>query len=109
TSGVHTITWSVVDPTGFVTSTATQTITVADLVPPVANCPANIIVSLDPGACEAIVGYTVTMTDNCPFFQQGPSYQLPPSFVAHGGGQAYTLSGNTLPGGVYFNLTNNGA
>src|SRR5690606_11770133 len=32
-----------------------------------------------------------------------------PSFVAHGGGQAYTLSGNTLPGGVYFNLTNNGA
>ncbi|MFN0016099.1 MAG: hypothetical protein ACKVU2_16270, partial [Saprospiraceae bacterium] len=33
--------------------------------------------------------------------------QLPPSFVAHGGGTAFSLAGNTQPGGYYLNLTNN--
>ena len=109
-SGAHNIVWTLVDPCGNVTvATVTNTVTVQDLVPPVISCPANINITLDPGACEQIVGYTVGVTDNCPFFVQGPAYQLPASFAAHGGGVAYTLSGNTLPGGVYFNLTNTGA
>jgi hypothetical protein len=40
-------------------------------------------------------------------FIAGDTIQFPASFVAHGGGTAFTLSGNTLPGGVYFNLRNN--
>jgi len=108
-SGAHTITWTLVDPCGnVVVATATNTVTVQDLVPPVITCPNDIIQTLSPGECEAIVGYSIGVTDNCPFFVQGPAYQLPASFAAHGGGTAYTLQGNTLPGGVYFNLTNNG-
>ncbi|HRW76639.1 MAG TPA: hypothetical protein P5563_12090, partial [Saprospiraceae bacterium] len=42
-------------------------------------------------------------------FQQEDPVQYPASFLAHGGGTAYSLSGNTLPGGVYFNVTNNSA
>ena len=109
-SGAHTITWTLVDPCGnVVVATVTNTVTVQDLVPPTITCPNDIIQTLSPGECEAIVGYSVGVTDNCPFFVQGPAYQLPASFQAHGGGVAYSLSGNTLPGGVYFNLTNNGA
>jgi hypothetical protein len=40
-------------------------------------------------------------------FIPGDTVQFPASFFAHGGGTAYSLSGNTLPGGVYFNLLNN--
>jgi hypothetical protein len=40
-------------------------------------------------------------------FIPGDTIQFPASFVPHGGGTAFTLSGNTLPGGVYFNLRNN--
>lgn len=80
TSGAHTIVWSLVDPCGgAVVSQASQSVTVQDLVPPVINCPANIVVSLDPGACEAIVGYTVTATDNCPFLVPFVATQNPPS------------------------------
>ena len=82
-------------------------VTVNDTEAPTVNCPANMIVNLDPGLCSAFVNYNVTASDNCPFIEQGPALQYPTSFVAHGGGQAYTLSGNTLPGGVFFNLTNN--
>jgi hypothetical protein len=40
-------------------------------------------------------------------FIPGDTIQFPASFSQHGGGTAYSLSGNTLPGGVYFNLRNN--
>ncbi len=107
TSGPHVVLWTLVDPCGnVVVSSASQNVSVQDLVPPVITCPQNIVITLAPGACDAIVGYTIGVTDNCPFFVQGPAYQYPISFSAHGGGTAYTLSGNTAPGGVYFNVTN---
>ena len=80
TSGAHAIVWTLVDPCGnVVVATATSSVTVQDLVPPVINCPANIVVSLDPGACDAIVGYTVTATDNCPFLVPFVATQNPPA------------------------------
>ena len=46
-------------------SETTVTITIADDEAPVIECPADIVVNLDPGACEAIVSFEVTATDNC--------------------------------------------
>lgn len=46
-------------------SETTVTITIADDEAPLIVCPADIIVNLDPGACEAIVSFEVTATDNC--------------------------------------------
>jgi hypothetical protein len=46
-------------------SETTVTITIADDEAPVIVCPADIVVNLDPGACEAIVSFEVTATDNC--------------------------------------------
>ncbi|MBK8490848.1 MAG: T9SS type A sorting domain-containing protein [Saprospirales bacterium] len=43
----------------------TQTITIDDTEGPVFDCPANIILNLDPGACDGFVNFTVTATDNC--------------------------------------------
>jgi hypothetical protein len=43
----------------------TQTITIDDTEGPVIDCPANIVITLDPGLCEATVNFTVTATDNC--------------------------------------------
>jgi subtilisin-like proprotein convertase family protein len=80
TSGVHAIVWTLVDPCGnVVVATASSSVTVQDLVPPVITCPATINITLDPGACDAIVGYTVTATDNCPFLVPFVETQNPPS------------------------------
>lgn len=42
-------------------------------------------------------------------FQAEDPLFFPLSFLPHGGGTAFSLSGNTLPGGVYFNIKNNSA
>jgi hypothetical protein len=42
-----------------------QTITIDDTEGPVLDCPANIVITLDPGLCEAFVNYEITATDNC--------------------------------------------
>ncbi|MFN0035318.1 MAG: proprotein convertase P-domain-containing protein, partial [Saprospiraceae bacterium] len=101
-SGAHVVTYS----TGC--SSLSQNINVTDGVDPVINCPGNMIIDLDPGACSAIVNYTVTATDNCPFFVQQAPLQFPVTFFPHGGG-AITVAGNNLPGGNFFNLTNTSA
>jgi len=44
----------------------TQIITVHDTQNPVAQCPGNITVNVDPGQCSAVVDFTATVTDNCP-------------------------------------------
>ena len=107
--GVNVVTWQLIDANGNVVGVATQTITVTDLVPPTITCPSNVTVNLDPGACDIIYSYNVGITDNCPFVTTAAPVQFPASFVNHGGGVAFTLQGNTLPGGVYFNLVNNSA
>ncbi|MBI5857334.1 MAG: HYR domain-containing protein [Sphingobacteriales bacterium] len=84
------------------TATCTFTVTVVDNVPPVITCPANITVSNDPNLCSAVVNYALpTITDNCP-----DPVQLPASFANHGSGGVFTLQGNTLPGGLFFSITN---
>jgi hypothetical protein len=99
------ICWQVYSGAGTVIGEACQTINVQDLEPPVLTCPSNQIINLNPGLCCAIVSWAEpTITDNCPFIVPGPTLQFPISMAAHGGGTAYTLQGNTLPGGVFFNV-----
>ena len=43
----------------------TVTVTIDDTEGPVIDCPADIIINLDPGLCDAIVNFNVTATDNC--------------------------------------------
>ncbi|HRI60186.1 MAG TPA: hypothetical protein PK228_10700, partial [Saprospiraceae bacterium] len=108
--GTTVITWQLVNPCGgAINAQATQTINVVDLTPPVVTCPGNVTINLDPGACDVIYSYNVGLTDNCPFVTSATPVQFPASFVNHGNGTAFTLQGNTLPGGVYFDLTNNSA
>ena len=96
-AGTHTITWQAYNlGSGITTSETTQEINVADTEPPVVHCPADIVVSLDPGACDAIVGYTVTATDNCPF--AGPMGQV--NTISTGG------NGNAVGGMVWFDINN---
>ncbi|WP_303685323.1 ExeM/NucH family extracellular endonuclease, partial [Nonlabens dokdonensis] len=47
------------------TSICTFTITVNDTEDPVSVCPADIIVSNDPGQCDAMVTFSTSATDNC--------------------------------------------
>lgn len=49
------------------TQTCTISVTVKDYEPPVAKCPANVVVFNEPNPyCGTKVPYTVTATDNCP-------------------------------------------
>jgi len=108
--GVNVITYDYVDANGVPASFAvTQTITVQDLVKPVITCPSNVTLNLAPGECSTFFSYDVSVTDNCPFIQPAAPLQFPASFVPHGGGQVYSLSGNNQPCGLFFNLTNNSA
>jgi hypothetical protein len=62
--GDHTLTLTTIDASGN-QSSATAVVTVEDNIPPVIACPENIIVSNDPGQCDAVVSYEeVTMSDN---------------------------------------------
>ncbi|QTN38522.1 HYR domain-containing protein [Cryomorphaceae bacterium] len=65
--GANTVTLSVVDNNGNV-STCTATVTVEDNIAPVlTNCPADITVSAVTGDCSGLVGWTLpTISDNCP-------------------------------------------
>jgi hypothetical protein len=63
--GVTTVTCIAMDASGN-QDTCQFTVTVNDTEPPVANCPANVNVSNDPGQCAAVVNYTSSATDNCP-------------------------------------------
>jgi subtilisin-like proprotein convertase family protein len=78
--------------------TATQAVNVTDQVPPVLNCPADILISLDAGECSSFVNYNITATDNCPF--SGPA-----GTVNSAPGAAN--NGNAAGGLVCFDLVNN--
>ena len=54
----------VTNSSGSITSTV-ATLTVVDTNPPVISCPANMLVTTDPGRASAVVNYSVTATDNC--------------------------------------------
>jgi len=84
------------------TTSCTFTVTVNDTQAPTITCPANITVPNDPNVCSAVVNYPLpSVRDNCP-----PPVQIPASFANHGSGGVFTLQGNTMPGGVFFSITN---
>lgn len=62
--GTTTVTATATDPAGN-TAVCTFDVTVEDHENPVITCPADIIVSIDPGMCGAQVSYNTTATDNC--------------------------------------------
>jgi hypothetical protein len=41
-------------------------VTVSDAEPPMAQCPGDIDVEVDPGECTALVSFSIDATDNCP-------------------------------------------
>ncbi len=65
--GANTVTLTVTDNNGNV-STCISTVTVQDLFAPVVTCPSNVVVSADPGVCDAsfVAIGMATATDNCP-------------------------------------------
>jgi len=93
--GTTTITFSTTDDFGNAVTCST-TVTVADTEAPSIDCPAGIVLHLDPGACDAIVDYSLNATDNC-------------NLIAN----ANTVStlnaannGNAAGGVVFFDVTN---
>ncbi len=48
-------------------STCNASVIVQDNILPQITCPANIVVSNDPGDCSAVVDFTVAASDNCSF------------------------------------------
>jgi hypothetical protein len=48
-------------------STCNASVIVQDNIAPQITCPANIVVSNDPGDCSAVVTFNVTASDNCSF------------------------------------------
>jgi hypothetical protein len=63
--GATTVTSTATDASGNV-STCSFTVTVNDTELPALAVPAPIVVSNDPGKCDAVVSFTVTGSDNCP-------------------------------------------
>ncbi len=67
--GANTVTLTVTDNNGNV-STCTATVTVEDVEAPIITCPGDVLVSNDPGLCEAssVAIGMATATDNCSAF-----------------------------------------
>ena len=68
--GENSIILTVTDACGN-SSTCGGVITVEDNIPPQLNCPGDIHVNLDPGACEAAVNWNISATDNCQLVGSG--------------------------------------
>ncbi|MFK8006772.1 MAG: HYR domain-containing protein [Saprospiraceae bacterium] len=62
--GDNLVTLTVTDPCGNI-GTCVATVTVEDNIAPAITCPDDIIVHLDPGACEQVLSFDVLATDNC--------------------------------------------
>ena len=62
--GANLVTLTVTDPCGNI-GTCVATVTVEDNIAPVIACPDDMIIHLDPGACEQVLSYDILATDNC--------------------------------------------
>jgi hypothetical protein len=62
--GDNLVVLTVTDPCGNF-GTCVATVTVVDNIAPVIACPDNMIIHLDPGACEQVISFDVLATDNC--------------------------------------------
>lgn len=85
--GVTTVTATAVDSSGNRVQ-KTFTVTVTDALPPVVNCPADILKPTDPGASNAVVRFIATAMDNLPGVS-APSC-VPPS------GSVFPLGSSTV-------------
>jgi hypothetical protein len=72
-------------------------ISVEDSEPPTLNCPSDIVETLNPGECDRVVNFEVSMTDNCPLIGGANSLW---------GFEPSTSTGNNIWYGVSFDLTN---
>ncbi|MFK7773737.1 MAG: proprotein convertase P-domain-containing protein, partial [Saprospiraceae bacterium] len=77
--GTYTITYSAADPAGGF-STATTTLNVVDAEAPTLACPGDMTIHLDPGACDQVLSYDVTATDNCPLVGAPVTFTMNNSF-----------------------------
>jgi hypothetical protein len=63
--GATTVTCTATDVAGN-SSTCSFTVTINDTQKPSISCPANIVANTDSGRCDAVVGYSIALGDNCP-------------------------------------------
>ncbi|MEM6966745.1 MAG: HYR domain-containing protein [Bacteroidota bacterium] len=92
--GTTTVTFSAVNNFGN-PITATVDVIVNDTEDPVLDCSSDIFINLDPGACDAVVSFAVSATDNCT--------------TTTGSLATITAGGNggAVGGMVYFDIENN--
>ena len=62
--GANTVTLTVED-TGGTTDQCDAIVMVQDTMPPVLNCPGHMVIDLDPGACDVVIDFNVSASDNC--------------------------------------------
>lgn len=87
--GTTTVTYTHTDAAGNDASCSFN-ITITDDEAPDLNCPVGITVNTDPGACTAIVDYTVTAIDNC----DGPI--VPLRTAGSASGSAFNIGTHTI-------------
>ena len=90
--GTSTVTWSSGQ------STATTTVTVIDTEAPTFACPTDQTIHLDPGACDQVISYTASASDNCPLV--GPLVSL----TTNNDFNAAITNSVACPGGGYQTL-----
>lgn len=88
--GTTVVTWEANDA-ALNTSTCSFTVTVVDDEDPVLTCPADLVVSTDPGQCGAVVTYSLpTVVDNC------SAGIVPYVIIGSVSGSTFTLGDNTI-------------
>ncbi|MBL0016827.1 MAG: HYR domain-containing protein [Bacteroidetes bacterium] len=108
-SGITANSFTVTDGSGN-TATCSFTVTVNDTEIPTITCPANVVISNDPGQCAAIVTYSVTFNDNCAGANLAQTAGLASGSSFPSGVTSNTLPSPTAPGNTAtcsFNVTVN--
>ncbi len=87
-----------------------MSVTVQDKEAPTITCPANSTINLAPGACDEIVSFTVSATDNCPLVVNQAAWAvdtsaplLPNNSLSCSLGPNHYFQVMTLPAGAFTN------
>lgn len=92
--GPYEVTYTVTDNNGCIGSDV-LTINLTDTAPPVINCPAGpIVMNTDTDRCDAVVCYSVTTNDDCPFFI--PDVLAGHTYLGTFNGSTYFVSNGVL-------------
>jgi HYR domain/Dockerin type I domain/Proprotein convertase P-domain len=99
--GTTSVVYTVSPGAGQCPATATTSVTVLDVEPPItANCPANISINLNPGECNRAINWTApTFTDNC-------TPNPPVTLVSNGGGTAGLINTNIGQAVIFYDIKN---